>query len=65
MKRVVYSTTECRGQGHEKEEAQAGAFLQHQTPHTAEETDAALVDIEHKWRIYSDAGCDGNCAKGV
>ena len=29
-----------------------------------EETAAALVDIDHKWWIYSDGGCDGNGAKG-
>jgi hypothetical protein len=32
---------------------------------TAEETAVALVEIDHKWRIYSDGGCDGNGAKGV
>jgi hypothetical protein len=32
---------------------------------TAEETVTALVEIGHKWRIYSDEGCDGNGAKGV
>ena len=32
---------------------------------TAEETAATLVDIEHKWRIYNDGGCDGNGAKGL
>ena len=32
---------------------------------TAEETAAALAEMEHGWRIYSDGGCDGNGAKGV
>jgi hypothetical protein len=32
---------------------------------TAEEIAAALAEMEHMWRIYSDGGCDGNGAKGV
>jgi ribonuclease HI len=32
---------------------------------TVEETAAALENIVHKWRIYSDGGCDGNGAKGI
>ena len=32
---------------------------------TVEETAAALANIVHKWRIYSDGGCDGNGAKGI
>ena len=34
------------------------------TANTAEETAAALRNIKHSWRIYSDGGCDGNGAKG-
>jgi hypothetical protein len=32
---------------------------------TVEETAAALADIDHKRRIYSDGGCDGNGVEGV
>ena len=35
------------------------------TANTAEETAAALSDIKHSWRIYSDGGCDGNGSKGI
>ena len=31
---------------------------------TVEETATALVDIDHKWRIYSDGGCDHVTATG-
>jgi hypothetical protein len=31
---------------------------------TAEETAAALAAVEHRYRIYSDGGSDGNGAKG-
>ena len=35
------------------------------TTNRAKETAEALRDTKHRWRVYSDGGCDGNGAKGI
>ena len=64
---VVHSKAECRGQVEEVKKKKRRELVPHVSikANIAEEATAALVDIDHKWRIYSDGGRDGNGAKGV